>query len=63
VRRRIALTHPWTDKGMELDGRRRVVITGVTPEIDGGRFAVKRTAGEQVVVEADVFAEIGRAHV
>jgi starch synthase (maltosyl-transferring) len=39
------------------DGRRRVVIEGVNPEIDGGRFPIKRTVGETVVVEADVFAD------
>lgn len=39
------------------DGRRRVVIEGVSPEIDGGRFAVKRTVGEKVVVDADIFAD------
>jgi starch synthase (maltosyl-transferring) len=38
-------------------GRRRVVIEGVTPEIDGGRFPIKRACGETVVVEADVFAD------
>ncbi|MCS6801796.1 MAG: alpha-1,4-glucan--maltose-1-phosphate maltosyltransferase [Chloroflexota bacterium] len=32
-----------------------VVIEGVWPEIDAGRFAIKRTVGEQVVVEADIF--------
>ena len=36
---------------------RRVVIEGVAPDVDGGRFPIKRTVGEQVVVEADVFAE------
>ena len=35
----------------------RVVIEGVTPQIDGGRFAVKRVVGERVTVGADVFAE------
>jgi starch synthase (maltosyl-transferring) len=35
----------------------RVVIEGVTPEVDGGRFPVKRVVGETVVVGADVFAE------
>jgi starch synthase (maltosyl-transferring) len=40
-----------------LDGRKRVIIEGVTPEIDGGRFAIKRTAGDTVAVEADVFAD------
>ncbi len=37
--------------------RRRVVIEGVSPEIDGGRFPIKRTVGEKVVVEADIFAD------
>ncbi len=35
----------------------RVVIEGVTPEIDGGRFPVKRVVGEGVTVGGDVFAE------
>jgi starch synthase (maltosyl-transferring) len=39
------------------EGRRRVVIEGVSPEIDGGRFPVKRVIGETVAVEADVFAD------
>jgi len=39
------------------DGRKRVVIEGVRPEIDGGRFAVKRVIGERVIVEADAFCD------
>lgn len=39
------------------EGRNRVVIEAVTPEIDAGRFAIKRTVGERVVVEADVYAD------
>jgi len=39
------------------EGRCRVVIEGVRPELDGGRFPIKRTLGERVVVEADVFAD------
>ena len=39
------------------DGRRRVVIEGITPQVDGGRFPARRTVGDQVVVEADVFAD------
>jgi starch synthase (maltosyl-transferring) len=35
----------------------RAVIEAVQPEIDAGRFAAKRTAGETVRVEADVFAD------
>jgi starch synthase (maltosyl-transferring) len=41
----------------EREGRCRVVIENVTPEIDGGRFAIKRVTGERVVVEADIFAD------
>jgi starch synthase (maltosyl-transferring) len=41
----------------EEAGRQRVVIEGVAPEIDGGRFAVKRVVGERVVVEADAFTD------
>jgi starch synthase (maltosyl-transferring) len=42
-----------------LDARlqRRVVIEGVTPQVDEGRYPAKRTVGEDVVVEADVFAD------
>jgi len=36
---------------------RRVVIENVRPEIDGGEFPVKRVVGEQVCVEADIFAD------
>lgn len=39
------------------DGRERIVIEDVKPEIDSGRFPIKRTVGEKVVVEADVFAD------
>ena len=35
----------------------RVAIEGVTPEIDGGRFPVKRIIGEPVAVEADIFSD------
>ena len=38
-------------------GKQRVAIEGVRPEIDGGRFPIKRTVGEEVVVEADAFAD------
>jgi starch synthase (maltosyl-transferring) len=42
---------------IEADGRQRVVIDRVRPEIDGGRFAIKRTVGEKVTVEADVLTD------
>jgi starch synthase (maltosyl-transferring) len=44
------------------DGRKRVVIEGVEPEIDAGRFPIKRITGDTVQVEADVFAD-GHDHV
>ncbi len=36
---------------------KRVAIEAVTPEIDGGRFAIKRIIGDTVIVWADVFAD------
>jgi starch synthase (maltosyl-transferring) len=40
-----------------VNGRSRAVIEAVHPEVDGGRFPIKRVVGESVVVEADVFAD------
>jgi starch synthase (maltosyl-transferring) len=40
-----------------LDGRRRVVIEGITPQVEAGRFPAKRTVGDQVRVEADIFTD------
>jgi starch synthase (maltosyl-transferring) len=40
-----------------VDSRRRVVIEQVSPEIDGGRFAIKRIVGDWVTVTADIFAD------
>ena len=39
------------------DGKQRVAIEHVVPQIDCGRFGVKRVVGDTVVVEADVFAD------
>ena len=47
---------------LPAEGRRRVVIEGVAPQIDGGRFAVKRTVGDGLMVEADAFAD-GHDHI
>ena len=41
----------------QIDTLHRVVIERVRPEINCGRFAIKRVVGESVVVEADVFAD------
>jgi starch synthase (maltosyl-transferring) len=42
---------------MEDDGRRRVVIENLNPEIDGGLFPIKRVVGEKVVVTGDIFSD------
>jgi starch synthase (maltosyl-transferring) len=38
-------------------GRRRIIVEHVRPEIDGGRFPIKRTVGESVRVTAWVHAD------
>jgi starch synthase (maltosyl-transferring) len=45
-----------------VDARRGVAIERVRPEIDCGRFAIKRVVGEKVVVDADIFAD-GHDHI
>src|SRR4029079_18799372 len=40
-----------------LNGLQRVVIETVEPQVDCGRFPIKRTVGEDVVVTADVYAD------
>lgn len=40
----------------------RVVIEKVYPEIEGGRFPIKRVVGERVVVTADIFTD-GHDHI
>jgi starch synthase (maltosyl-transferring) len=39
------------------EGRRRVVIESLSPQIDCGKYPIKRVVGEKVVVEANVFAD------
>ena len=41
----------------DKDGRQRVIIECVSPEVDGGRFPAKRTVGDLVRVEADIFTD------
>ena len=40
-----------------FDGRCRAVIENVTPQVDAGRFPVKRIPGETVSVTADIFTD------
>jgi starch synthase (maltosyl-transferring) len=42
---------------MDDDGRKRVVIEGLSPRVDGGAFPAKAVAGDELVVEADVFTD------
>jgi starch synthase (maltosyl-transferring) len=39
------------------EGRKRVTIENVKPEIDCGGFPIRRVIGEKVVVEADIFSD------
>jgi starch synthase (maltosyl-transferring) len=43
--------------GVPAEGRARVIIEGVSPQVDGGRFPAKRTVGDTVEVEADIFTD------
>jgi len=45
------------DNGDKRTFARRVVIENVRPEIQGGRFPIKRTIGEHVEVTADIYAD------
>lgn len=42
---------------MPSEGRQRVVIESMTPCVDRGRYAIKRSTGESVVVEMSAFAD------
>ena len=37
--------------------QKRLVIENVHPEIDGGRFPIKRKIGEKVLVQGDIFTD------
>ena len=43
--------------GLDPQLKRRIVVEGIHPEVDGGRFPIKRTPGEEVIVGADVFTD------
>ena len=42
---------------LDVSGQMRVVISTVSPELDGGRFPVKAVIGDVVAVEADIFLD------
>jgi starch synthase (maltosyl-transferring) len=39
------------------DGRARVVVENVLPQVEEGRYPIKRVVGEEVVVSADIFCD------
>ena len=46
------------EPGPEAVGTRRgIVIERIAPELDGGRHAVKRVVGDDLLVTADIFAD------
>ncbi len=46
-----------TARRMRRLAEARIAIEAVAPEVDGGRFAAKRVAGETVAIEADIFCD------
>ena len=48
---------PPTDVAIAASTMNRVVIEAVEPEIDAGRFPIKRILDDRVQVEADIFAD------
>ncbi len=40
-----------------MEGRRRVIIENVKPEINNGRFPVKRVVNDSITVEADIYCD------
>ena len=41
---------------LPIQGQQRVIIEHVTPQLEGGRFAIKAFMGDLIKVEADIFA-------
>ena len=41
----------------ENDGRKRVIIENVQPQIESGNYAIKRVIGDSVAVSADIFGD------
>ena len=58
VRRAIATVVEPSEPGADAIGSRRsIVIERIAPELDGGRYPVKRVVGDQLLVTADIFAD------
>src|SRR3546814_15497281 len=46
-----------SDERLRALAANRIAIEKMTPELDGGRFPVKRVVGDTLTVEADVFGD------
>jgi starch synthase (maltosyl-transferring) len=58
LRRAVAAALEQAEPGRDAVGTRRtVVIERIAPELDGGRYPVKRVVGDQLLVSADIFAD------
>jgi starch synthase (maltosyl-transferring) len=55
--KKVPASRPKTSELDAVRGRARVVIETVTPQVDCGRYAIKRIPGESVTVRADVFCD------
>ncbi|MDT0685875.1 alpha-1,4-glucan--maltose-1-phosphate maltosyltransferase [Autumnicola psychrophila] len=42
---------------MKLEGQKRVSIQNVSPQIEGGKYPIKRIINEKIEVEADIFGD------
>ncbi len=40
-----------------IGSRRSIIIERIAPELDGGRYPIKRVVGDQLLVTADIFAD------
>ena len=58
VRRAIAtVADPSEPEADAIGSRRSIIIERIAPELDGGRYPVKRVVGDQLLVTADIFAD------
>ena len=42
---------------MKISDPGTVIVENITPQLDGGRYPIKRAVGQDLVVEADIFKE------
>jgi starch synthase (maltosyl-transferring) len=58
LRRAVAAVIDQAEPGPDAIGTRRaIVIERISPELDGGRYPVKRVVGDRLLVTADIFAD------